>query len=216
MRRPTLTATFLLAAALLSAASARAGEADTEEPAPIALQPRPLPEAAPPAGARTWYGWQIMLADAASFLCVGATEQEACLAGFALSGPVVHTLHGNPGRGIVSLGLRVGLPIIGGLIGSAAADCREPAPMTMTAPGTGDGHGAGFGTITLPSFCGLSEVGLGMMAGAATAMVADGIMAFGVRAPAPPPESVKPSRFSITPRLGLGQSNVAMGITGTF
>jgi hypothetical protein len=203
-------ASLLLTAALPLGRSAWAG--DTARPV------EPLPElranvpAAPPAPA-TWYGWQIILADAAAFACVGLTEQEGCLAGYALSGPAIHTLHGHPGRGAASLGLRILLPLVGGSIGGALANCPDRAPPPP--PSDNNGHAV---VISVPNLdlCGLSEMAMGVMVGAGAAMVADGIMAFSDGAPATATESNRVSRAAISPRLSVGRSNVALGIGGTF
>lgn len=224
MRRfaATVVTSLSVFMALQLGTPAHAGEVDPEEPNPARVVepmkveapavPPTVPVSRTAPAERSWYGWQILLADAASFACVGVTEQEACLLGFALSGPVVHTLHGRPGRGLASLGLRVGLPLIGALIGSAVANCPEEPPAPP--PSNGNGHGSGFGTVSIPSFCGLSEVALGTMIGAAGAMAVDGVLAFTDGEPAR--EASKPSRYAFSPRLAVGQNNVAMGIGGTF
>jgi hypothetical protein len=202
MRR--FAATFITALALLMApqlgASAQAGEVP-----PVA----PIERTAPVE--RTWYGWQILLADAASIACAAITEHGECIVGLALSGPVVHSLHGHVGRGFASLGLRVGLPLLGGIIGASFANCPEQETASSS---SGNGHGAGYGTVAVPSFCGLSEMGIGMMIGAAGAIAVDGIWAFTDGAPVQ--ESPRPSRYALSPRLAVGQNNVAAGIGGTF
>lgn len=86
-----------------------------------------------------WYGWQTLAVDGASMtlLLTGAlvagssTRNEGMLGarvlvggsllGFALGAPVVHVVNGEPGRAAGSLGLRVGLPAVGFMIGLAAA-----------------------------------------------------------------------------------------------
>jgi hypothetical protein len=80
---------------------------------------------------RTWYGWQILIADGTAFaLVVGGagsnngsqTNQGVVDVGvgtYLLGGPIVHFAHGSVGKGFGSLGLRVGLPVggaLGGLI----------------------------------------------------------------------------------------------------
>ncbi len=168
--------------------------------------PAPVPQTTP---RRSWYGWQIILADLATVGCLAATGSEGCLAGYALGAPVIHGANGNLGRAGLSLALRVVLPVVGAGIGAAAANCSEPLPRMTTML---DG-----GTITTWSLCGLSEIGLGLMVGAAAAIVVDGFVAF-LQAPAAvDPETAKPAaRISIVPRVAVGQNNVAMGVSATF
>jgi hypothetical protein len=49
----------------------------------------------------------------------------AALGGYFLAPPIIHGAHGRWGIAAGSLGLRVGLPVLGGLLGAAADDdCR--------------------------------------------------------------------------------------------
>jgi hypothetical protein len=76
-----------------------------------------------------WYGWQILAADGGAtglvLLDAALTDGEPApaLALFFFASPIVHALHGNPGRAAASLGLRALLPFAGGLIGMEASDC---------------------------------------------------------------------------------------------
>lgn len=91
--------------------------------------PPPLATATPPAApptVRRWYGWQTLIADGASlaFALAGSQENsnrssdnsEVLLglgaAGFALGAPIIHWSHGHVGKGFLSLGLRVGTPLV--------------------------------------------------------------------------------------------------------
>lgn len=80
-----------------------------------------------PAPSGMWYGWQVLLCDLAAegFGVAAVLSRSAILlvpsgALHALGGPIVHWSHGNAGRGFASLGLRLGLPLVGALIGAAA------------------------------------------------------------------------------------------------
>lgn len=73
------------------------------------------------------YGERIVAIDATSdaLILVGLfAENEwpawAGLAGHVVGGPIVHLTHDNAGRAALSLGTRVGLPALGGLVGYAA------------------------------------------------------------------------------------------------
>ena len=80
-----------------------------------------------------WYGWQTLTTDGASILMSvvalnslsGSDSGTANALGllsvgtFVAGGPIVHFAHGNVGKGLGSLALRVGLPILSGVVGSA-------------------------------------------------------------------------------------------------
>ncbi len=75
---------------------------------------------------RQWYGWQILIveggASAISLLAfTGATEFAYVAGGISYLGPaIVHWAHGRIGVGFGSLGIRLGIPGIGALIGLGA------------------------------------------------------------------------------------------------
>lgn len=69
-----------------------------------------------------WYGWQTLLADASTPLLAFAAP-EAMLGGYLLGAPIVHAAHERWGAAVLSLGLRVGLPLAGAALGSAGANC---------------------------------------------------------------------------------------------
>lgn len=85
-----------------------------------------------------WYGGQTLAADGVALLLVvagaalagssgsggsaGGAVAILGLATYVLGGPIVHFAHRNVNGGFGSLGLRVGVPIVGGAIGCAADD----------------------------------------------------------------------------------------------
>jgi hypothetical protein len=73
-------------------------------------------------------------------------------AGYFLGSPIVHFAHGRPGAAVGSLGLHLGLPVIGAGIGLAAADCHND-------------HEEGW--------CGVGEMGIGLLLGIVGATVLD-------------------------------------------
>lgn len=94
--------------------------------------PAPPATAAPPyvpERARTqrkWYGWQTLIVDGAvvvSSIALGAASTNGSagsslfLGGYVLGGPIVHWANGEVGRGFGSLGLRLGAPVVGGMVG---------------------------------------------------------------------------------------------------
>lgn len=74
-----------------------------------------------------WYGWKILLADAASWAALigaeAATDAGALVVGaplLTLPGATIHWYHGHLGRGFLSIGLRAGLSFGGALVASSA------------------------------------------------------------------------------------------------
>jgi hypothetical protein len=108
---------------LLSLSSANAASADEDD----AGQPAPAAASTPASSVREtrWYGWQTMLVDIGSVgLGVAAgraagtgTGFAVALTGYAVGAPIVHLAHGEGGDAGVSVGLRLGLPLVAGLIG---------------------------------------------------------------------------------------------------
>ena len=102
--------------------------------------PRHAPTVDAPEEHEEWYGWQTLTTDAASVtFLVGfgvaagrsnndATETvfaSACAGAYFLGGPIVHAAHGNWGRAAGSLGLRVGAPFVGSLLGLVIASSTD-------------------------------------------------------------------------------------------
>jgi hypothetical protein len=81
------------------------------EPREQPARPKPKP---PP---QHWYGWQLLLADAATLSLYatsdGADAGVACVIGYAAIPPAIHFLHGQGGRAALSAGMRLGLPVLG-------------------------------------------------------------------------------------------------------
>jgi hypothetical protein len=108
----------------------------------------------------------------------------AGLGTYALGGPIIHFAHRQPGRGFTSLGLRVGLPGAGILIGvGLAASCAGES-----------GETAGWCVVGAVIFGGVVAVG-----GALTAMIIDDSILG--RAPKNPPRDT--ARRTSTFRAGL-------------
>ena len=121
--------------------------AQAQQPVFHAADSRPVAaaaqSAAPAPATRSvshWYGWQTLATDGASVVVallgvavsdgserLGQGMGYTALLGYALGGPVVHAVHGNPGRAIGSLALRGGLPLAAGYAGSALEDCPDDA-----------------------------------------------------------------------------------------
>lgn len=89
---------------------------------------------------RNWYGWQVLLVDLGSLvLNVAALSSEStglwyASAGLQLLGPpIVHWAHGRVGAGFGSMGLRLGLPLLGGLAAAGSAGDGDLSPFIIGA-----------------------------------------------------------------------------------
>jgi tetratricopeptide (TPR) repeat protein len=118
-------------------AQAQAALRDLSSDRTSAEQPSQFPDATN-APHDVWYGWQTLVVDGAAVLLgvAGAVLAVSSSSGesagvpvaslgvitYFLGGPSVHVAHNNLGRGLGSLGLRIGVPIVGGAIGCAAND----------------------------------------------------------------------------------------------
>jgi hypothetical protein len=139
-----------------------------------------------------WYGWQVMLADAATIGVTIASQNPYVFAGSYLIGaPVVHAVHERGGASVASLGLRVALPVVGGMLGSAAARCGHP---------NGDAD-----------FCGFGEVIVGFGAGLLLASAIDAAALSWETVPKKPE-----SKLSLTPSFTPTKTGPLFGLSGTF
>jgi len=133
-------ASFLLAFALafFLATGARADDpAPTSPPGPSTTAPASVPVTAPVTAPvqRRWYGWELILGDlgaVAVTVAVGVSTPPDLLVGMAsggviyvLSGPAIHIANGNGLGAGLSLLMRAGLPVVGGLVGSATCRCSD-------------------------------------------------------------------------------------------
>jgi len=75
-----------------------------------------------------WYGWQILLGDVAAASCALAFKEGACFTPYLLTGPGVHIAHRRYGLAAASLGLRVGGPALGAVVGRMLAKCPDRTP----------------------------------------------------------------------------------------
>ena len=123
-----------LAALVLTAAIATSARAYADEPATPTSPPAaaPLPRGFEREEETSWYGWQTLIADGTSLLVLpivaGVTQSPTlgavAVGGYFLAPPFIHGAHGRWGMFAASLGLRVGMPVLGGLLGAAAqGDC---------------------------------------------------------------------------------------------
>jgi hypothetical protein len=99
--------------------------------------------------AKRWYGGYTLGVDGASllvFLVAGSSDSAGLgtlgVAGYVFGGPIVHAVHGNGGRALGSLGLRIGLPLVGAAVGaSSESDCDSDAGFCLGQAALGFGMG---------------------------------------------------------------------------
>ena len=114
---------------------------------PTAVAPQPPPVAPiapePPATAQTrWYGWPLLITDAAALslaarlIAENSGDGKALLLSasvFLLGGPIVHAANGHATRGAYSVALRVGLSLLGWAAGLGMEGIRAAlATCTIT------------------------------------------------------------------------------------
>lgn len=148
----------------------------------------------------SWYGWQILSADAGSVLLsyglgVGLASPAAAITGgitYLGAGPVIHGVHGNLGAAFGSLGLRTALPVLGTFAGVLAGGDSRRSDFNF---------GAIYGGIA------------GFTVGIATASVIDAV-ALAHESVAPKPVPV--GKVLWRPNLGLNQRGAEVGVSGAF
>jgi hypothetical protein len=161
-----------------------------------------------PGAERKWYGGQTLLADVLSIgtFIAGIEGRSQPLAyvgaGAYLTAPaVIHGVHYHGGRAALSVLMRVGFPLVGGLVGFESADCHKSKYE--------DGEDA---------FCGFVPAMVGAGLGLVAASIVDASTAWDILPPAqpapPPTTSSRHSPITFTtaglvptsngPRLVLG------------
>jgi hypothetical protein len=154
-----------------------------------------------PTGGADGYRGQIVLADLVGGLVVGGALSVATknampvLLTWSLASPTVHALHGHPGRGVVSLLLHVGLPVLGGFAGAALANCPASRFVDDVDPWCGVGEALALGAL-----------------GMVTATFVDAVVLAQRREESP--RAVVPAS---APALSVGRNgDVSVGWRGTF
>ncbi len=155
---------------------------------------------------RDWYGWQLLLND---FVAIGAlggaaaagVEGKTAIAVivpvalvYDLGGPTIHWLHGRKAIAGASLGVRIGVPFVGVMVGAAVAGCDDDqSSAAKSCRSRGAGYGALFGFA------------------AATAIDA---ALFAWEAPRTTP--AKSAAFRCAPFVAPAQGGGTLGLVGSF
>lgn len=168
-------------------------------------QPSLTPPSAPPLAGPEMvvevqdYRWQLLVTDIAS-LGLGMATQDGRLMSstYVLGAPIVHAAHGNGGRALVSVGLRMGLPVLGALAGISLeqAHCRS--------------------TAQTEDDCGLAGLILGGAAGIGAAVLIDWFALGKVEKPVTRPALIQAGGIRANPMLGASKSGFSLGLGGTF
>jgi hypothetical protein len=214
-----------LAAASLFASITAAGAARAADPAPPGAAAVVAPVVAPVAvesPTTTWYGYQTLATDGgavAFMVALGASHDHASQQGlmvgaltmYELGAPTVHFAHHQVGRGFIDLGLRIGLPVVGTVVGGALGLATASPATSSNWFAALDGELTGAivgGTIGLISASAIDAV---FLAREEVAPRGTGIGAAPGRAAK---ASVEPS-FAVSPeRQGGGRA--LLGIVGRF
>ena len=152
---------------------------------------------------RVWYGWQTLATDGAALglFYAAASERSGALAWsgvavYALGGPAVHLAHEHLGKAAGSLGLRVGLPVAGGLALGLALhkDCTGSSS---------EGE------------CGIDET-LGALAGAALGAIAAAVIDSAAIAREDAPKPRNAAGVTLSPHVSVQSGSYNAGIVGSF
>jgi hypothetical protein len=169
-------------------------------PSSVAVTPPPL-EAPREAETEPSYRWQIAVADASSLALLFTVTDRGALGGgllYLLGGPVIHLAHGEAGRAVGSLGLRVALPIAGAFVGGALwwngqdARCKN-----------GD-----------PDFCSDDEFNVGALYGLGLGFL--GAMVIDTAVLARPVPVRKDAGATWAPQLAVAPGHLGVGVIGRF
>ncbi len=193
-----LAVSLVLAAAALAAGS-RAAHAQAPGQTPAYAAPDPGPPVRFETVTTTErYGYQIALADGAALAAGLITENGGVMiGGYLLGGPIIHLAHDQIGRGFLSLGLRVGLPYLGAIAGAAVGESN--------CQGSDD-----------ELFCGLGEIIVGGLLGAATASVIDWTLLARKTTTTTRQALFEVGSVRANPNLGVTRGGVSLGLSGSF
>jgi hypothetical protein len=161
---------LLFAAAVAAASVGIAPDARAQsEPRPVRwTDPAPSTPSAAPTADTHWYGWETILVDGAALgtMVLGGATGSGAVGGvgvgiYALGPPVVHATHGRTDAMLGDLGIRVAAPLLFGALGYAIDYSTSQCPPSKS------------GEFINLCFRGLAGMGLGILAGYATAVVLD-------------------------------------------
>jgi hypothetical protein len=179
--------------------------------------------------AQTWYGYQTLAVDGSAIALALASAKAGpnttgdvlggvALAGFLLGGPSVHVAHGHVSKGLGDLALRVGAPVVAGLVGGViGAALYEPPPPPPPSATVGEAIGSAVAEPVTGLAATLEGVFYGALVGGAIAIGTDAAVlsheAVKADVPAKPVEA---PRATLRPSILPSRSGATAGIAGTF
>lgn len=200
----------------------------SQAPAPVVGQPQTqapaaVPVLAPPPAhlssvryEKVWYGWQGLITDAVAYsltLGGGFGDMGGVLATglitFVLATPIIHMAHGNIGKGFGSMGMRVGLPAAGALIGVIAG-----AVVAGSNKSSSDSFGRNVGDAV-----GTGALVGSLLGGAGCVVIDAAALAYTnekIEGPATASLARRTSTVRLVPTLDVRSDRAALGIGGTF
>jgi hypothetical protein len=173
-------------------------------PPPRLAPPRSIPAVSPPGDrdeTEPSYRVHLVVADLIALGLAVTTTKAGVVAGTAIylfDGLVIHGSHDRPGRGLGSLALRVGLPVLSTFVGSAISWSRQD-PRCLQ----GDSD-----------FCTDDEVNPGALYGLGIGLL--GAMVIDTAFLARPATMHRRPAAAWSPRVSATREHVAFGITGGF
>lgn len=207
MRISRLVRLLAVGSVLLAEAAQAAPSAGAVAPVVTPLPPANAPGGSTAAAPRYWYGWQTLIADAAAVAVgsgclylylkdvIDADDGKQCFVPFVLASPGVHLVHRGPLRALGSLGLRVGLPVLGLLVGLGSDDGNSG----------GDQSGLHFDGA-------VSGFALGLVLGLAI----DTLLAFDPVGPSPAGSPSATATAHLAPTFQVRPGGGAVGLVATF
>jgi hypothetical protein len=224
----TQLATMLGASVLVVSSVARAQDYGNLPQESLEDPSEPPPAAAPlePSRPTHWYGYETLATDgAALLLSVPALASHASgvqsvfgwgsALTYGLGAPIVHFAHGHVGKGFADLGLRVGMPLVLGVLGGMiGVSTYQPPPCNVSLGGW-----AGLGCALDDTFGPVGAFAEGAMIGGLLGM--GGAMALDAAVLAREPikhDGVSPRiepAFGLTPER-RGGTRATVGLVGAF
>lgn len=196
-----MRARFAIASILLGLISTTA-VAHAQDGRPPSLSPAKgqISSTAPQEPRQEYYGWQVMLADAASLALLFNDEGTWLgVGGYALGGPIVHAAHGNVGSTLASAGLRAGLPVLGFFAGVILVEQ--------------DSH---CGEEEYDCDDGFAALGAGLALGALGVVSAVAIDWLALGWDDRPASPASGRSLVVVPQVGVSENGASLGVLGRF
>ena len=182
----------------------------------------PAPAPSPEGPGRTFYGWQILLANGASLAVTSVAWQQesvplgaAGLAGQAFGAPIVHAAHGRWGASFASFGINALVPLAGAAVGVAIAAAQVGKDVQATVdnanPQDLEAIEAAADRVYRTA---KTEPFVGYVTGVVVATAVDTLLQGWSPGKDPPADGRAVARWA--PRVEAGPTRPVVGVGGTF